>query len=143
MSKNLGYYTYTGVTEVTAGNTLPLTNTVRQRGNCIRLRNNAIVLRSVCGCNGIENAAGYYTVSVNTTLTATAAGTITVSLYQDGSLVQGAVQSATVAAENNIQNFSFTAPVRVFCGQGESTLTVYVNSQNVNTMNVAVEVVKE
>lgn len=143
MSKNLGYYTYTGVTEVTAGNTLPLTNTVRQRGNCIRLRNNAIVLRSVCGCNGIENAAGYYTVSVNTTLTATAAGTITVSLYQDGSLVQGAVQSATVAAENDIQNFSFTAPVRVFCGQGESTLTVYVNSQNVNTMNVAVEVVKE
>lgn len=143
MSKNLGYYTYTGVTEVTAGNTLPLTNTVRQRGNCIRLRNNAIVLRSVCGCNGVENAAGYYTVSVNTTLTATEAGTITVSLYQDGSLVQGAMQSATVAAENNIQNFSFTAPVRVFCGQGESTLTVYVNSQNVNTMNVAVEVVKE
>lgn len=144
MSKNLGYYTYTGVTEVTAGNTLPLTNTVRQRGNCIRLRNNAIVLRSVCGCDGTrENAAGYYTVSVNTTLTATEAGTITVSLYQDGALVPGAVQSATVAAANNIANLSFTAPVRVFCGQGESTLTVYVNSQNVNTMNVAVEVVKE
>ena len=58
MSKNLGYYTYTGSTEVTAGNTLPLTNTVRQRGNCIRLRNNAVVLRSMCACNGGEQAVG-------------------------------------------------------------------------------------
>lgn len=140
MSKSLGYYTFTGVQEVAAGSTLPLTNTVRQYGRCIRLNNNAIALRSACGC--MDNASGYYSVSVNATLTASAEGQVTVSLYQDGNLVPGAVQT-TSAAENGIVNFGFTAPVRVFCGQNESILTVYVNGQQVNTMNVAVEVVKE
>lgn len=44
MAKALGYYTYTGTTEVGAGETLPITNTIRQYGNCIRLANNAVVL---------------------------------------------------------------------------------------------------
>lgn len=82
MAKALGYYTYTGTTEVGAGETLPITNTIRQYGNCIRLANNSVVIRSsACPCNA-ESVCGYYTVSVNTTLTASAAGTVTVSLYQ-------------------------------------------------------------
>lgn len=65
-----------------AGETLPITNTIRQYGNCIRLANNSVVIRSTaCPCNA-ESVCGYYTVSVNTTLTASAAGTVTVSLYQ-------------------------------------------------------------
>lgn len=142
MSKSLGYYTYTGVQEVTAGGIMPLTNTIRQFGNCIRLRNNSIVIRNACSCNGVDKATGYYTVSVNVTETASAEGTATISLYQDGQLVQGAMQTVTAAADGII-NFSFTAPVRVFCGQSESILTIYSNGQTVNTMNVAVEVVKE
>lgn len=143
MAKALGYYTYTGTTEVGAGETLPITNTIRQYGNCIRLANNAVVIRSsACPCN-IESVCGYCTVSVNTTLTASAAGAVTVSLYQDGQLVPGAVQSATAAAANDLMNFSITAPIRVYRGQLSSKLQIYVNSQQVNTMNVAVEVVKE
>lgn len=143
MAKALGYYTYTGTTEVGAGETVPITNTIRQFGNCIRLRNNAIIIGSTaCPCD-YEAACGYYTVSVNTTLTASAAGAVTVSLYQDGQLVPGAVQSATAAAANDLMNFSITAPIRVYRGQFSSKLQVYVNSQQVNTMNVAVEVVKE
>lgn len=142
MSRALGYYTYTGVQEITAGNILPLTNTIRQFGSCIRLKNNTVVLKNACGCYGGERAAGYYTVHVNATVTASEEGQVTVSLYQDGNLVPGAVQTSSAAA-NGIVNFGFTAPIRVYCGQGESTLSVYVNSQNVNTMNVAVEVVKE
>lgn len=142
MSKALGYYTYTGVQEVEAGNILPLTNTVRQFGSCIRLKNNTIVLKNACSCYNGERAAGYYSVSVNATLTASEEGQVTVSLYQDGNLVPGAVQTSS-AAENGIVNFGFTAPVRVYCGQGESTLSVYLNSQKVNTMNVAVKVTKE
>lgn len=142
MARAMGYYTYTGVQEVAAGNILPLTNTIRQYGQCIRLNGNSIKLRSSCGCNGVDRAAGYYTVSVNATLTASAVGPVTVSLYQDGNLVPGAVQTSSAAADG-IVNFGFTAPVRVFCNQSESTLTVYVNGQQVNTMNVAVEVVKE
>lgn len=43
MAKALGYYT--GTTEVGAGETLPITNTIRQYGNCIRLANNSVVIR--------------------------------------------------------------------------------------------------
>lgn len=112
-------------------------------GNCIRLANNSVVIRSTaCPCNA-ESVCGYYTVSVNTTLTASAAGTVTVSLYQDGQLVPGAVQSATAAAANDLMNFSITAPVRVYRGQLSSKMQIYVNSQQVNTVNVAIEVVKE
>ena len=143
MAKALGYYTYTGTTEVGAGETLPITNTIRQYGNCIHLANNAVVIRSsACPCNA-ESICGYYTVSVNTTLTASSAGTVTVSLYQDGQLVPGAVQSATAAAANDLMNFSITAPIRVYRGQLSSKLQIYVNGQQVNTANVAVEVVKE
>ena len=143
MSKALGYYTYTGTTEVAAGETTPLTNTIRQYGNCIRLRNNAVIIgNAACLCNA-EPACGYYTVHVNATLVASAAGAVTVSLYQDGQLVPGAVQSATAAAENDMVNFAITAPVRVYRGQLSSKLQIYVNSQQVNTMNVAMEVVKE
>lgn len=70
-------------------------------------------------------------------------GAVTVSLYQDGQLVPGAVQSATAAAANDMMNFAITAPVRVYRGQTSSKLQIYVNSQQVNTMNVAMEVVKE
>lgn len=145
MAKSLGYYTYTGVQTVDAGNVLPLTNTIRQYGNCIRLRNNSVALVSACGCNGstVDRAQGYYTVSVNATLTASAAGAVTVSLYQDGVLVPGAVQTLTAAADNDMLNFSFTVPVRVYCGQSVSNLQIYVNSQNVNTMNVGMYVIKE
>lgn len=143
MAKALGYYTYTGTTEIVAGETAPLTNTIRQYGNCIRLRNNAVIIGTPgCPCVS-EPACGYYTVSVNTTLVASAAGAVTVSLYQDGQLVPGAVQSATAAAENDMMNFAITAPVRVYRGQTSSKLQIYVNSQQVNTMNVAMEVVKE
>lgn len=142
MARAMGYYTYTGVQEVAAGGILPLENTIRQYGQCIRLSNNVIKLRSSCGCNGVVHAAGYYTVHVNATLTASAVGQVTVSLYQDGNLVPGAVQTSSAAADG-IVNFGFTAPVRVFCNQSESTLTVYVNGQQVDTVNVAVEVVKE
>lgn len=136
--KSLGYYNYTGTQTVTSGSTLPLTTTVRQYGNNIRLSNNSVIIQSTCN----SPCTGYYNVYVNATLTASAAGTITVSLYQDGQLVQGAMQSQTVA-NADITNFSFTAPIRVFCGQSNSTLVLYVNGQSVSTMSISLEVVRE
>ena len=93
MSKAIGYYTYTGATALAVGDALPLTNTVRQYGNAIRLCNNGVIIGSAgcpCVCN---DAAGYYSVSVNTTLVASAAGPVTVTLYQDGQAVSGATCS--------------------------------------------------
>ena len=143
MAKSLGYYTYTGAQSIASGSTLPLVNTVRQYGNNVRLRNGAVALVSSCGCSGSsERAAGYYTAAVNTSLTASAAGTVTVSLYQDGQLVPGATQSVTAAA-SDIVSLSFSAPVRVFCGTSQSNLTLVVSGQTVTTVNVAIEVIRE
>lgn len=111
-------------------------------GNAIRLGNNGVIIGSAgcpCVCN---DAAGYYSVSVNTTLVASAAGPVTVTLYQDGQAVSGATQTVTAAAADSV-GIAFTAPVRVYRGQLSSKLQIYVNSQQVNTVNVAVEVVKE
>lgn len=143
MSKAIGYYTYTGATALAVGDALPLTNTVRQYGNTIRLGNNGVVIGSAgcpCVCN---DAAGYYSVSVNATLVASAAGAVTVTLYQDGQAVSGATQTVTAAAASDSVGVSFTAPVRVYRGQVSSRLQVIVTGQAVTTANVAVEVVKE
>lgn len=138
MSKSLGYYTFSGSQSVLSGGILPLVNTVRQYGRNVTLANNGALIRSTCG----DTAAGYYNVSANATLTASAAGTVTVSLYQDGQLVPGATQTFTAAA-NGVTNFSFNAPVRVFCGQSQSTLALYVTGQTVTATNVAMTVTKE
>lgn len=111
-------------------------------GNAIRLGNNGVIIGSAgcpCVCN---DAAGYYSVSVNTTLVASAAGPVTVTLYQDGQAVSGATQTVTAAAADSV-GIAFTAPVRVYRGQVSSRLQVIVTGQAVTTSNVAVEVVKE
>lgn len=111
-------------------------------GSAIRLGNNGVIIGSAgcpCVCN---DAAGYYSVSVNTTLVASAAGPVTVTLYQDGQAVSGATQTVTAAAADSV-GIAFTAPVRVYRGQVSSRLQVIVTGQAVTTSNVAVEVVKE
>lgn len=143
MSKSLGYYNFTGSQAVLADSSLPLTTTVRQFGRNIRLGNNSAVISDGCNCCGTcDRAAGYYNASVNTTLTASAAGTITVRLFQDGQPVTGAIQTATVAA-GDIYPFSFPAPVRVLCGQEQSVLTIIVSGQAVTATNVSLDVIKQ
>lgn len=103
---------------------------------------NGVIIGSAgcpCVCN---DAAGYYSVSVNTTLVASAAGPVTATLYQDGQAVSGATQTVTAAAADSV-GIAFTAPVRVYRGQVSSRLQVIVTGQAVTTSNVAVEVVKE
>lgn len=138
MSKALGYYTFSGEQNVLAGGTLPLTNTIRQYGKNITLNNNGVLIHNACG----EMAAGYYSVATNATITASAAGTATVTLYQDDQPVPAATQTVTTTADG-ITHFSFTAPVRVFCGQTQSTLTLRVSGQNVSVTNTAITVIKE
>ena len=142
MSKSLGYYNFTGSQAVLADSSLPLTTTVRQFGRNIRLGNNSAVISDGCNCCGTcDRAAGYYNASVNTTLTASSAGTITVSLFQDGNQVTGATQTVTAVAGDTYP-LSFTAPVRVLCGQEQSVLTIRVSGQTVTATNVSLDVVK-
>lgn len=62
---------------------------------------------------------GYYQVDIGATVSASATGSVTLSLYQDGALV--AQGSETIAAANDPASISFPAGVKVNCN---SVLTI-------------------
>lgn len=65
------------------------------------------------GTNINLREGGYYQVDVGATVSATAAGNVTLSLYQDGALV--AQGSETIAAANDPASISFPAGIKVNC----------------------------
>src|SRR5699024_4634224 len=75
------------------------------------------------GTNIDMRESGYYQVDVGATVSATDAGNVTLTLYQDGALV--AQGSETIAAANDPASISFPASVKVNCS---SVLTLVVTS---------------
>ena len=74
-------------------------------------------------------------------VTPTAAGTVTVTLYQDGVPVPGATASTTVAAVDTTVTVPIDAVVRVF-NCNTSALTVVLTGAASTVNNIAVEVNK-
>lgn len=75
------------------------------------------------GTNINLRESGYYQVDVGATVSASDAGNVTLSLYQDGALV--AQGSETISAANDPASISFPASVKVNCS---SVLTLVVTS---------------
>lgn len=75
------------------------------------------------GTNINLRETGYYQVDVSATVSASDAGNVTLSLYQDGALV--AQGSETISAANDPASISFPASVKVNCS---SVLTLVVTS---------------
>lgn len=75
------------------------------------------------GTNINLRETGYYSVDVGATVSASDAGNVTLSLYQDGALV--AQGSETISAANDPASISFPAGVKVNCS---SVLTLVVTS---------------
>lgn len=75
------------------------------------------------GTNINLRESGYYQVDVGATVSASDAGNVTMSLYQDGALV--AQGSETISAANDPASISFPASVKVNCS---SVLTLVVTS---------------
>ena len=71
-----------------------------------------------------------------------AAGTVSVTLFQDGVAVPGAVASATTTAATNSVNLSLSAMVRVLNGSNVSNLTLVISGAASSVTNVAVVVDK-
>ena len=65
------------------------------------------------GSNVNLRECGYYKIDVGATVSATDAGNVTLSLYQDGALV--AQGSETISAANDPASISFPAGVKVNC----------------------------
>ena len=102
-----------------------------------------------CNCrlsgNGIEvDGAGYYTVDANVTVAPTAAGTVTVALYNNGAQVPGAISSASTGTAGNPVNVGIVATVRQgCCCDSADNLTLVLLAGPGNVTNVSMRVVKE
>lgn len=132
MAKSAIYTVNTAATTLAIGDIIPLGNTVRRFGQCIRQDGNAI---SVCG-------KGYYLVTASITATPTAAGTITVNAQKDGVAIPGATASETVAAANTSVNLSIVAITRNMCDCGGSMLSFVLADAAGVINNIAVTVEK-
>lgn len=129
------YVATTSSTAVVANGTLPLTTTVRRRGNDINLSGNAVAIND-CGSN-------YYLVLVNATFTAPVAGVVTLNLQQNGTNVVGATASTTITtATTEVRSLSFTAIVRTFNNIGIDSLSVVNTGVAATFSNIAMEVIK-
>ena len=100
-----------------------------------------------CNCrlsgNGIEvMGEGYYTIDANVSITPTAAGAITVALFQDGVQIPGAIAltTGTAAAPEAI---SIPTTIRLGCCDSSSTITCVLIAGAGTVNNIALRVVKE
>lgn len=136
MSKALIYVTNPGTQAVAVGGNIALGSISRRYGNqCC----NPIV--DLNGSRITISEDGYYRVAVDVTALPTAAGPVTITLFQDGVAVQS--KTGTSAAAGNPVALSLTSPVvRVRCGFN-STLTVQLTAGAGNVSNVGMSVVKE
>lgn len=138
MSKALLYVYHPAAGAVTAGSAVPLGtngNIVRRYGACsLNLENNAVSLLK----------EGFYAVDATVVATAAAAGTLTATLYQDGTAVPGATVSAAAAAAGDAVTLTLpSSAVRMFCRQCQSVLTVRLSGGDATAAAISVRVEKE
>lgn len=132
MSCKAGLYTVnTNAQALTIGSAISPGSIVRRFGQNVNLNNDSIVI----------SGAGYYDVSAAVTITATTAGTVTVSLTKDDSVVPGAVASSLVA-QGDIVTVPINALVREFgcCCDNTSNLKFVVGGAGETISNIAIVV---
>lgn len=116
-------------TGVAVGGVIPLGSLIRRYGRDLELNGNAVNL----------TGAGYYDVDASISVAPIAAGTVTVSLYQNGVAVPGASASAALA-EGTVSDLNVTALVRQVCCAAGSALTLVLTGAASTVSNVALRV---
>ena len=132
MSKSAIYVVNSGAQSVPVDGTIGLGGVVRRFGCAIALSGNSVTI----------DEAGYYDINVSITAEPTVAGTITVTLFNNGVAVPGATASATAAAAGDPVNLSFQSVLRVFCGANTGSLTLVLTGGAANITNSAIVVNK-
>ena len=125
------YGVNTSSTAIADGGTYPINTVVRRFGCRCQLSNNAITL----------SGSGYYDVAVSGTFTSTAVGKITMSVYQNGTLIPGMSATQTISTAGDIVSLNTSGMVRTNCSS--STITVVISGQAVNGTNLAVDVTRQ
>ena len=101
-----------------------------------------------CNCrlsgNGIEiNGQGYYTIDADVSVSPTAAGAVTVGIYNNGVQIPGAIAYTTGTAGDPISvSISTTIRQGCCCDSADNLTVVLIEGAGV-VNNVAVRVIKE
>lgn len=129
--KSAIYAVNTASTAISEGGTYSPTTIIRRYGNSCQMASNAVTLS---GC-------GYYDVAVVATLTGTAEGTVTMTVYQNGTAVTGMNATQSVGASGDVVTLGVSGIVRNYCNP--STLTVVISGQAVTGSNLTIDVTKQ
>ena len=133
MSKSLIQTANPSVQTVAANSIISLGSVQRRFGCNCRLSGNAIEL----------DGQGYYTVDCAVNVAPTAAGTVTVALYDNGALIPGAVASATVGAGDAITLPLLATLRQGCCCDSADTLTAVLVTGAGTVNNISLRVVME
>ena len=95
--------------------------------------------------NGIEvTGEGYYTVDVSVSVAPTAAGAVTVALYNNGVQIPGAIAYESVSTAANPANLAINTTIRQgCCCDSADNLTCVLLAGAGTVQNISVRVVKE
>lgn len=116
------------------GGTYSPTTVVRRFGKACQLTGNTIFL----------NSPGYYDIAVSATLTGLTADTAaTMSVYQDGSVINGLTASQTIKAANDVVTLNASGIVRVLCSSPQSYISIVISGQAVTGNNLSVDITKQ
>ena len=133
MSKSLIQTANSSQQNVAVNSIISLGSTLRRFGCNCRLNGNAIELRG----------EGYYTIDVDTTVTPTAAGNVTVTLFKDGVAIPGATATNSVSTVGNSTTLPINTTVRVGCCGGDSSITAVLIAGAGVVNNISMRVIKQ
>lgn len=132
MSKSLIFTSNTSSQSVNAGSAVVLGSVVHRNGCNCYLLNNSIQ------CKG----QGIYSVKSSITLSPTATGNVSVSIYKDGNALAGATATETIATAGDTITLNPFGLFKIVCPcQNTSSITLVVSGAS-SVSNVVVEVEK-
>ena len=134
MGKSLIQVANQSTQAVALNSIISLGSTQRRYGNNLRLSG-----------NGIEVVGeGYYTIDAQVAVAPTAAGAVTVALYNNGVQIPGAIAYGSVSTATNPTTLGITATIRqTCCCDSADNLTLVLLAGAGNVQNVSLRVVKE
>ena len=126
MAKSLLYTVNNSVQALLENGKINLGSTVRRFGcNCVLSGDSSINV----------NGEGYYEFKANVIVEPTAIGTVTVTLYDGGNAIQGAVGSVYASTASEAITIPILAVIRKMCCSEASNLYLVINSAG-NVTNV-------
>lgn len=135
MSKAAIYTVNSGAQTVAVGGTINLGTIIRRFG-----RECCDPIMDLNGSGITINEPGYYDVDVAVTALPTAAGPVTITVFQDGVAVPGSTNTAQATAGNPVNVVSLPM-IRVRCGSASNISVVMTNGAG-TVANISVKVIK-